>query len=114
MGEEIEYRRSIASIISPIAAVLYDDDDEYNDVQGYQRHLIASLKVTSAFKVKISAIALENIPTPRTFIWNERHSAVTETELSNRWLVSLAQATATLKSITQNIVRSAVLPLGRR
>ena len=35
-------------------------------------------------------------------------------ELSEKWLISLAQATATLKSTTQNIVRSAVLPLGRR
>ena len=40
--------------------------------------------------------------------------AATATELSERWLIGLAQATATLKSTTQNIVRSAVLPLVRR
>ena len=38
---------------------------------------------------------------------------MTATELSERWLVSLAQATATLKYTTKTIVRSAVLPLGR-
>ena len=38
---------------------------------------------------------------------------MTETELSERWLIGLAQATATLKLTTQKIVRSAVLPFGR-
>ena len=36
---------------------------------------------------------------------------MTATELSEQWLIGLAQATATLKSTTQKIVRSAVLPL---
>ena len=39
---------------------------------------------------------------------------MTATYLSNRWLIGLAQSTATLKLTTQKIVRSAVLPLGRR
>ena len=72
------------------------------------------MKDTSAVKVKISAIALDDVPTPCTFVSKERHLSVIATELSERWLVGLAQATATLKSTTQNIVRSAVLPLGRR
>ena len=93
---------------------MYDDNDEEDDIQGYQIHLIASVKVTSAAKAKISAISLYYVPTPRTFTSKERHLAVTLTELSERWLISLAQSTATLKSTTQNIVRSAVLPLGRR
>ena len=93
---------------------MYDNNDEDDNIWGYQRHLIASLKVTSAANAKILAIALDNVPTPCTFVSKERHLAVTATELSKRWLIGLAQATATLKSTTQNIVRSAVLPLGRR
>ena len=36
------------------------------------------------------------------------------TKLSKQWLIGLAQANATLKSTTQNIVISAVFTLGRR
>ena len=38
--EEIEYIQSIASISSPVAVVLYDDEDEDDDIRGYQRRLI--------------------------------------------------------------------------
>ena len=60
MEEEIEYRRSISSVIS---AVLYDDNDEDENIWGYQRRLIANAKITSAVKVKVSAIALDNVLT---------------------------------------------------
>ena len=108
MEEEIEYQRSISSISS---AVLYDDNDEDDDIRGYQRRLIASVKITSAVKAKISAIELDDVSTPRTFVSKERHSEVTATELSKQCMIGLVQATATLKSTTQNIVTSAVLPL---
>ena len=39
---------------------------------------------------------------------------MTATKLSKRWLIGLAQAIATLKSTTQKIFRSSVLPLGKR
>ena len=39
---------------------------------------------------------------------------MTATDLSERWLISFSQATATLKSTTQKIVRSTVLTLGKR
>ena len=84
--EEIEYRISITSIIS---AVLYGDNDEEDDIQGYQRRLIASVKVTSAAIAKISSIALDDVPTPRTFKSKEQHSAVTATDLSERWICPL-------------------------
>ena len=110
MEEEIDYPQSISSISS---AVLYDDYDEEDDIRGYQRRLMASVKVTSAAKAKISAIGLDNVPTPRTFTSKERHLTVTATELSDLWLIGLFQATATLNLTTQNIFRSAVFPLGR-
>ena len=72
------------------------------------------MKITSAVKAKISAIALDDVPTPRTFVSKELNSAVTATKLSKQWIIGLAQATATSKSNTQNIFRSAVLPLCRR
>ena len=75
----MEYRRSFSSISR---AVLYDDNDEEDDIRGYQRRLIASIKVISAAKAKISAIALYDVPTPHTFTSKERHLAVTATKLS--------------------------------
>ena len=111
MEEDIEYRQTISSISS---AVLYDDNDEDDDIRGYQRRLISSVKVTSAVKVKISAIAIENVPTHRTFVSKEQNLAMIATNLSKQYLIGLAQATTTLKFTTQNIVRSAALPLNRR
>ena len=95
--EEIEYRRSNSSISS---AVLYDDNDEEDYIRGYQRHLIANVQVTSATKAKILAISLEYVPTPHTFVLKERHLALTETDLSKRWIIGLAQAPTTLKPTT--------------
>ena len=94
--------------------MLYDNNDEDGNIRDYQRRLIASMKVTSAVKVNISAIALDGVPTPCTFVSKERNSEVTATKLSDQWLTDLAQATATLKPTTQKIIRSAVFPLGRR
>ena len=71
LEEEIEYRRSIVSIIRPVPAVLCDNDDKDNAIRGYQRRLIASVKVTSAVIVNISAIALDYVPTARTFVSKE-------------------------------------------
>ena len=72
------------------------------------------MKITAAVKVNISAIALDGVPTPRTSVSKERHSAVTATKLNKQWFIGLVQAAATLKSTTQKIVISAVLSLGRR
>ena len=69
--QEIEYRRSIASIIRPVPAILCDNDDKDNAIRGYQRRLIASVKVTSAVIVNISAIALDYVPTARNFVSKE-------------------------------------------
>ena len=69
--EEIEYLRSIAHVSSLVATVLYDHNYEDDNIKGYQRRLIASLKVTNAVKVKISAIALDDAPTICTFVSKE-------------------------------------------
>ena len=53
-------------------------------------------------------------PIPSTFQSSDRHSDVTPQSLSERWGISLATASKTLKNTTQRFSRSAVLPLGRR
>ena len=55
-----------------------------------------------------------DVPIPKTFATTKRHSAVTAQELSERWFIGLAQAHETIKVTTQNVTRSAVLPLSRR
>jgi hypothetical protein len=57
---------------------------------------------------------LQDVRLPRMFLLLERHSSTTPEDLSERWGLSLAQATLTLKATTQKLVRSALMPLARR
>ena len=57
---------------------------------------------------------LKDIGPPRTFLSSNRHSRTTPEDLSERWGLSLAQATLTLKATTQKLVMSVVMPLPRR
>ena len=50
----------------------------------------------------------------RTFESSSRQSDVSPEDLSERWFISISQAAKTLKSTTQNLLRSVVLPLSRR
>ena len=109
--EEIAHRHAVVSATS-IKYATYDVEDEVREIQ---RRLIDSVKVTDIkSSTTISAVVLNDVPTPRTFVSKERHTTITAAELSERWLIGLSQATDTLKKTTQRIVRSAVLPLGRR
>ena len=86
-----------------------------DEVPEIQRQLIDSVKVTAIKpSATISAVVLNGVPTPRTFVSKERHTNITAAELSERWLIGLIQATDTLKKTTKRIVQSEVLPLGRR
>jgi hypothetical protein len=58
--------------------------------------------------------SVPDVPLPKTFATTKRHSAVTAQELSERWFIGLTQAHETIKVTTQNVTRSAVLPLSRR
>ena len=60
------------------------------------------------------ADTLKEIGLPRTFVLSKRHSSTIPEDLSEIWVLSLAQATLTLKATTQKLVRSAVVPLARR
>ena len=55
-----------------------------------------------------------DVPLPKTFATSKRHAGITAQDLSERWLIGLAQARETIKATTQNCVRSAELPLSRR
>ena len=50
----------------------------------------------------------------KTFISNERHTSITSDQLGERWNIGMKQAQQTLRAITQQCVRSAILPLSRR
>ena len=49
-----------------------------------------------------------------TFQSFSRHSDTSPQDLSQRWFINISQATQTLKNTTQNLLRSATLPLSRR
>jgi hypothetical protein len=55
-----------------------------------------------------------DVPIPKTFATTKRHTSITAQEVSERWFIGLAQAHETIKVTTQNVTRSAVLPLSRR
>ena len=53
----------------------------------------------------------KSVFTPTNFQSSQRHSTVDTYSQSDRWGISVAQTTLTLKATTQKYVRSALLPL---
>ena len=116
---------SISSVASCAETDVSDSDSDdgcgcspiYN-LDKVQRRLISSVKVHDVPPVRqVSAVEndfQQDLPTLPTFQSKERHTSVTAQDLSERWCISLHQAKETLKRTTQRIVRSALLPLGRR
>ena len=64
-------------------------------------------------EVRVESV-LDDVPSRRTFVSNERHTRVSPAELSERWGIGLSQATKTIQVTTQKGMRSAILPLSRR
>ena len=62
----------------------------------------------------IKNIREEELQPRKTFISKDRHSDASAEDLSERWGISVAQATMTLKATTRRLVRSALMPLARR
>ena len=54
---------------------------------------------------------MKDVSIPRTFLSENRHSSMTEEDISKRWGLSIYQAALTLKSTTQKLTRSAIMPL---
>jgi len=86
-------------------------EPEVYDLDAFNKRLIGSCRVTSA---QISAVMPTDVPTPPTFISGDRHSDVTPQSLAERWFIGVDTAKKTLKSTTQRLVRSALMPLSRR
>ena len=83
------------------------------NVQEFQHRLVSSVRVREVKSLNVSGV-LDDVNHPKTFVSKERKSAVTAAEISERWFIGLAQAAKTLASTTQRVLRSALLPLGRR
>ena len=55
----------------------------------------------------------QDIPSSWTFQSQERHNTLTASDINESWYVGLTQTANTLKVTTQQLVRSAILPLAR-
>lgn len=115
--EEIEMRRGIGAVHTTFDLDdPHDNSDVVYDIGDINTRIINSVRVRDVPSTKISAaeVEVQDVPAARTFESKKRHTSVTPEDLSERWHISLRQATETLKRTTQKIVRSAVLPLARR
>ena len=65
-------------------------------------------------EVRVGGDDMIDVPLPRTFASDKRHTGVSAEDLSERWFIGLTQARDTIKATTQNCKRSAELPLSRR
>ena len=54
---------------------------------------------------------MKDVSMPRTFLSKNRHSSTTAEYLSEKWGLSISQAALNLKSMTQKLDRSAIMPL---
>ena len=103
-------------VISQINSLRDSDYDDFEDhvvslnPQEVVERMISTVMISD---VRIDDV-LSDVPLRRTFVSNERHSAVTAAELSERWCIGLSQATNTIKITTQQGIRSATMPLARR
>ena len=73
-----------------------------------------SIRLISAVRVHDPTWLKEDVPSSKTFHTSECKSMVSATDLSERWFIGLKQATQTIKSTSQRLLRSAILPLARR
>ena len=78
--------------------------NDLSDILNQGKHVI---------KKKID-IGTDDVPERMTFQSKGRHTDVSPEDLSERWVISVRQATETLKRTTQKFIRSAILPLARR
>ena len=93
------------------------------DVTSSYNHAISAIeaKSTSSASVmdnlnlkKTLDIGDADLPIPSVFQSSKRHADASPEDLSERWFISIKQATKTLKNTAQRFLRSALLPLSRR
>ena len=84
------------------------------DIGDIATRIIAISRVTEIPSRQVSRLEVQYVPSARTFVSTERHTDVSEEDLSERWNIGVGQARETLKRTTQKFVRSAGMPLARR
>ena len=72
-----------------------------------------SIRLISAVQIHDPLQLKEDVPSSKTFHTSERKSTVSASDLIERWFIGLKQATRTIKSTSQRLLRSAILPLAR-
>ena len=73
-----------------------------------------SIRLFSAVIIHDPLQLKEDVPSSETFHTSERKSTVSASDLSERWFIGLKQATQTIKSTSQWLLRSAILSLAQR
>ena len=111
--EEINKIRGISSVM------IDQNNDLLHDLGDISHRIICSTStLVETRKQTLEKTSLDignaDIHHPNTFQSKGRHTDVSASDLSERWCISIAQATATLKNTTQKFLRSAILPLARR
>ena len=79
-----------------------------DDPTAFSIQLISAVQIDNPFQPK------EDVPSSKTFHTSESKSTVSALDLSKRWFICLKQATQTIKSTSQQLLRSAILLLARR
>ncbi|KAI2495086.1 Reverse transcriptase (RNA-dependent DNA polymerase) [Fragilaria crotonensis] len=106
---EMQTTRSTSSIVE---TVHFDMSTHNFDARPIS--CVISDRLIAEVRTQHNIDTVPDVPIPKTFATSKRHTGITAQELSERWLVGLAQAHETIKATTQNCIRSAVLPLSRR
>ena len=104
--------RSTSSIVKIVETVHFDMSTHNFDARPIS--CVISDRLIAEVQTQHNTDAVPDVPIPKTFASSKRHTGITAQELSERWLIGLAQAHETIKVTTQNCIRSAVLPLSRR
>ena len=78
------------------------------DPSTFSTPLISAVQIHDPLQLK------EDVPSAKTFHTSERKSTLSASDLSQRWFIGLKQATQTIKSTSQRLLRLAILPLARR
>ena len=73
-----------------------------------------SIQLISAVEIDYPLQLKEDVPSSKTFHTSERKSTVSSSDLRKRWFIGLNQATQTIKSTSQLLLSSAILPLAQR
>ena len=123
LEEMMDDKRHVSSTTTTFDPFNSQSDYDLNDIQNHTIFDLDAIqrKICTMYTTHIPVtkdIDIDNgttdVPITHTFQSSERHSDVSAESLSERWGISLATASKTLKNTTQRFLRSAILPLGRR